>query len=155
MKFAHYINSLPYALESTSRVIQEAITRDFKTNGICISHEEFVILDTIYCHPGILQIDLAKKVLKSRAHTGKYLTALEQKGYVKREKAIKGSRQTILLNYLTDEGAKLHKSVVEQIKGYIDETMPQNLNDEDIDKLVSFLNAIKEDVEKRRKVKFD
>lgn len=30
MKFTHYINSLPYALESTSRVIQEAIIRDFK-----------------------------------------------------------------------------------------------------------------------------
>lgn len=155
MKFIHYINSLPYALESTSRVIQEAITKDFKKNGISISHEEFVILDTIYCHPGILQIELAKKVLKSRAHTGKFLTSLENKGYIKREKAIKGSRQTIMLNYLTEKGSIIHAQTVEEIKKYINETMPESIKEEEIDKLVEFLNKLKSEVEKKRNVKFD
>lgn len=155
MKFNHYINSLPYALESTSRIIQEAITKDFKQNGIKISHEEFVILDTIFCYPGILQIELARKVLKSRAHTGKFLTALENKGLIRREKAIKGSRQTIMLNYLTLEGEKVHSEVVDEIKKYINETMPQNISDEDVDRLVAFLNNLKQDVEKKKNVKFN
>lgn len=155
MKFTHYINSLPYALESTSRVIQEAITKDFKKHNIKIPHEEFVILDTIYCHPGILQIDLAKKVLKSRAHTGKFLNSLENKGLIKREKAIKGSRQTILLNYLTEEGKKVHAETVEEIKKYINETMPEIINDDDVDKLVDFLNTLKKEVEKKRNVNFN
>lgn len=155
MKFTHYINSLPYALESTSRVIQEAIVRDFKRHKIQIPHEEFVILDTIFCHPGILQIELAKKVLKSRAHTGKFLNSLEQKGLIKREKAIKGSRQIILLNYLTDEGKKVHAETVTEIKKYINETMPSYLNDNDIQQLVDFLNKLKSEVENKREIKFD
>lgn len=155
MKFTHYINSLPYALESTSRVIQEAITKDFKSDNICISHEEFVVLDTIYCYPGILQIELAKKVLKTRAHTGKFLNVLEEKGLVRREKGVKGSRQTILLNYLTEKGELLHKEIVEKIKTYINNTMPKNFDDEDVDSLVKTLNFLKKQVETKRNIKFN
>ena len=155
MKFTHYTNSLPYIMETTSRVIQEAITKDLKKSGLNLSHEEFVILDTIFCHPGILQIDLAKKVLKTRAHTGKFLNTLEARGLIRREKRIKGSRQTILLNFLTDDGVVLHKTAVKEIKKSINDTMPAHLSDEDIDKLSAFLNELKIDIVTRKNIRFN
>lgn len=155
MKFVHYTNCFPYVLELTSRVIQEAINRDFKKNNLEISHMEFVVLDTIYCNEGILQIDLAKKLLKTRAHTGKFLNALLDKGLIERKKAIKGSRQVIMKNYLTEKGLSVHTHCVEEIKKYIDNTLPKTLKDDDVDKLVAFLLGIKQDVEKRCNINFD
>ena len=69
----HYTKTLPYELELTSRVLHEAAKCYFEQCNFPISPEEFAILDCLYLKPDIIQIDLAKMILKGRAHTGRFL----------------------------------------------------------------------------------
>ena len=75
----HYTKTLPYELELTSRVLHEATRCFFELQKFPISQEEFIILDCLYINPNIIQMEIAKLILKGRAHTGKFLKSLEEK----------------------------------------------------------------------------
>lgn len=152
MKITRYTESLPYNLEAAARVVQEAISVKFKELNFGLTYDEFIILDEISHDPGILQIELAKRILKGRAYTGKFLTALEEKGYVERKKAIKGKRQVIMPNYITEEGEKVHNIAVIHLKNYV-ENMPA-IAEDDMGKIIMFLRKLKNDIEEKYKVKF-
>jgi len=133
----HYTGSLPYELLLTSRVLHETIDKFFENCKFPINHDEFAILDTIYCNPGIIQIDLAKLILKGRAHTGRFLMNLEQKGLVKRIPTQKGQRLTYK-NIITDEGQILYKDICNKIMKKIEdinENFPQKIETEIIENL--------------------
>lgn len=152
MKINRYTESLQYSLEAAARVLQEAISVKFKEFNMGISYDEFIILDEIFHSPGILQIDLAKNILKGRAYTGKFLVALEERGFIERKKAIKGKRQVVMPNFITAKGMKIHKSAVKFVKDYVD-CVPA-IKGMDIEKMINFLKILKSDVEKRYSVKF-
>ena len=76
-----------------------------------INHEEYIILETIFLNPGIIQIDIAKKIITKRSYVCKFLSRLESRGYIRRENAIRGTRQIIMKNYITKEGERVYTKV--------------------------------------------
>lgn len=153
MKFSHYIESLPYEIESASRIIHESILDFFEDNQFEISHDEFVVLDTLIIHPGILQIDLARLILKGRAHTGRFLAALEKKALVNRHPLLRGKKQ-VISNTITDKGLKVHKKISSAIQKHIIEVNSE-LTDDKVQELIKLLNILKSDVSKKCNVKFE
>ena len=116
----HYTQSLPYELELTSRVLHEAARCFFEQNDFPINQEEFVILDCLYMNPGIIQIELAKLILKGRAHTGKFLKSLEEKGFITRTPANQGSK-IIMESKITPSGMELYKRITDSLDAHIKE----------------------------------
>jgi DNA-binding MarR family transcriptional regulator len=108
-----YNESIEYAAEYLAKAMQEAIRKIHKEQSFSISHEEYVILETIYLTPGIIQIDIAQKILMQRSYVGKLLNKLETLKYIERKREIKGTRQVIYKNYLTDAGKELYKQISE------------------------------------------
>lgn len=106
-----YNNSLEYAVEYFSKTIQEVIRELHKKMRFPISHEEYIILETIYLTPGIMQIEIANKILMQRSYVGKLLNKLSDLNYIQRVQEIKGKRQIIYRNYLTDNGQKLYSEI--------------------------------------------
>ncbi len=153
MQISRYTDSLQYNLEATARMLQEAISVQFKDLDFGISYDEFIILDEIFHTPGILQIELAKKILKGRAYTGKFLTALENKGYITRKKAIKGKKQIVFENYITSEGENVLEIGIHTIKNYVHQ-IPIINNNNDMKHIIDFLKNLKSDVENKFNVKF-
>ena len=84
MEKKFYIESFPYEIELTARICHENAKRLLETLTNEISLEEFSILDTIIARPGLSQADLARLVLKGKAHTGRFIMSLEEKGFVER-----------------------------------------------------------------------
>ena len=80
MKQKFYINSFPYEIELTARVCHENARRLLESYTSEVSIDEFTILDTIIAKPGLSQADLARLILKGKAHTGRFIMALEEKG---------------------------------------------------------------------------
>ena len=148
----HYTESLPYELELTSRVLHEAIVRFFSEKKFEITHDEFVVLDTLSTNEGISQIDLAKLILKGRAHTGRFLMSLEKKGLVKRTPSKKGKR-LIMKNVVTAEGKKVLENTGEAIELHIEE---MNLKDnlDKAKKLIELLHSVRKDISERFDIKF-
>ncbi len=152
MKIPHYTDSLPYALESTSRILHEAIVRFFEKNGFEITHDEFVILDTLYANPEILQIDLAKLILKGRAHTGRFLMALEEKGFVKRVPSNKG-KKLVMISSVTEDGIKIYKKIKKAIEDHVN-SFQNEMTEEKEKELLNLLSIVKKDVLKKCDIKF-
>ncbi len=111
MKFVeHFIDSLGYEIELISRVSHEVFKRWFEKNNIGITTDEFVILDMIDCNKNLSQIELANATLKGKAHTGKFLDSLEEKGLITRLYDTKNSRM-VKIPVMTDLGKKTYNEI--------------------------------------------
>ena len=124
----HFTGSIFYEIELTAKyckMLGNQVFEKFKAN---IPVEEFGILDTILCNPGICQRDLAKIVLRDRANTGKLLDSLEKKGFIKRKLAIKNNRPvkiaeiTVLGRKKAEEVTRLVRPHLEMVKQKIQNT---------------------------------
>jgi DNA-binding MarR family transcriptional regulator len=142
-----YNKSIEYAAEYLTKAMQEAIRKIHKEQSFPISHEEYIILETISLYSGIIQIDIARKILMQRSYVGKLLNKLELLGYIERKKEIKGKKQTIYRNYLTEKGQKLYNNIRDII---ISETHRLTSNQEReealyiTEKLIEIADKIKE-----------
>lgn len=90
--FAHYTESIFYDIEFTAKYIKRMGYNYCNELNMEIGPEEVLALDIIYLNSGICQRDLAKKLLKDRAGTGRVLLQLEAKGFVERFVDTKGNR---------------------------------------------------------------
>ena len=144
-KEPHFIDSLGYELELSARVCHETFKRWFEKNTKkYISVEEFIILDTLDCNQNFSQIELANTILKGKAHTGKFLDSLEEKGLITRLYDTKNSRM-VKIPIMTDLGKKTYQELRLKIKEQferIHQTIPKNEIEEVKEKLKKFRQAI-------------
>lgn len=111
--FKHYTESIFYELEFTAKYIKKMSYNYCNELDMGIGSEETLALDIIYLNPGICQRDLAKKLLKDRAGTGRVLLQLEAKGFVERFVDTKGNRLVRKMK-LTQNGAEMLKLATEK-----------------------------------------
>ncbi len=82
------LESLPFKLEQTARV-GELIGRNYYKENLkgqkeILEIDEFVILSYLKKYPKASQAEISKFFLKGKAHIGKILNNMEQKGYIQR-----------------------------------------------------------------------
>ena len=91
-KEKHYINSIYYQLELTAKYCKYLGSQLIKKINVPITLDEVVTLDTIATNGEMSQRDLAKLILKDRSSTGRILSSLEDRGFVKRTADTKNNR---------------------------------------------------------------
>lgn len=106
-----YTESIVFAAEYLARACREYARKVIKENNYHFNFEEYLILDTIVSNPGLIQMDIAKKLLMQRSYLCKLLNKLEENSYVRREKTIKGKRQIVLSVFITDKGEKEYRKM--------------------------------------------
>ena len=148
----HFTESLLYELALTSRVLHEAMACGFKQKNFPLTPDEYVILDCIFMNPDVIQMDLAKMILKGRAHTGKFLKSLEAKNYITRTPSQRGSKIIMKLE-ITPLGLEVYRKISEEIELYMKRTsiIPKSK----IDETINFLKTLREDAISRYNIKFD
>ena len=120
-----YNQSIEFAAELFTKALHEALRKIHKEMNFEINHEEYIILETIFLNPGIIQIDIAKKIITKRSYVCKFLSRLESRGYIRRENAIRGTRQIIMKNYITKEGERVYTKV----RNYFIKTFEERKNE--------------------------
>lgn len=153
MKYTNYTNFWLHDLELTSRITHEVAKKFFETNNFPINLDEYIILDTLLNNPELLQMKLANMILKGRAHTGRFLMSLENKGFVERIPSKNGQR-LVMRSKVTDEGKKIHSKITKGIQEFAVECS-ENLTDEMIDDLQKILNKIRTSLQEKFDVKFE
>ena len=149
----HYIKSLPYELELTSRVFHEAARCFFEQHDYPISQDEFIILDCLYMYPDIIQIELAKLILKGRAHTGKFLRTLENKKLIERTPAKSGSKIIMKIS-ITPKGHNVYKTVSESLDKHVSESVSK-FEAEKIKEIITLLQSMRRATVEKFNIKFD
>lgn len=148
----HYTNSLPYELALTSRVLHEAMDMFFKNNDFPVSPDEYIILDCLYTHPDIIQMELAKMILKGRAHTGKFLKSIEEKKLIIRTPVLQSSKIVMRIE-ITAQGLEIYKEINKTVTSYIKNicVVPESKIQETID----LLKSLREDTVRQFGIKFE
>ncbi|HIZ29249.1 MAG TPA: MarR family transcriptional regulator [Candidatus Adamsella sp.] len=113
--YTTYTQSLEFAAELLTKAIKETMRKVDKEMNFKVSHEEYIILETVCLNPGIIQIDIAKKIFMQRSYVGKLLAKLEESGYIKRTQSIKGKKKVVMKSYITDSGIEAYNEVKDWI----------------------------------------
>lgn len=113
--YTTYTQSLEFAAELLTKAIKETMRKVDKEMNFKVSHEEYIILETVYLNPGIIQIDIAKKIFMQRSYVGKLLAKLEELGFITRTQSIKGKKKVVMKSYITDSGIEAYNEVKDWI----------------------------------------
>jgi len=148
----NYTKTLPYELCLTSRVLNEAALLFFKRNNFPVTLDEFIILDCIYINPDIIQIKLAKLILKGRSHTGKLLKTMEDKKLIERIPAKQNGKGVMILR-ITASGQKIYTEINSKIEKWVGE-VDSKLFDR-INGLIDLLQTIRKDTKQRFNINFN
>ena len=113
--YTTYTQSLEFAAELLTKAIKETMRKVDKEMNFKVSHEEYIILETVCLNPGIIQIDIAKKIFMQRSYVGKLLAKLEESGFITRTQSIKGKKKVVMKSYITDSGIEAYNEVKDWI----------------------------------------
>ncbi len=139
--FKHYTESIFYEIEFTAKYIKRMGYNYCNELDMGVGPEETLALDIIYLNPGICQRDLAKKLLKDRAGTGRVLLQLEAKGFVERFVDTKGNRLVRKMK-LTPSGAEMLKLATEKFTPIV-KKIKSDFSPEKGEKLKNLLNELR------------
>ena len=153
MKDRFYIDSLPYEIELTARACHENARRLIESYTDKLSIEEFSVLDTIIARPNLSQADLARLILKGKAHTGRFLMSLEEKGLIERHVEERYGK-LIKVSGVTEKGNILYKDITENLKPSI-KKFQDAMSDEEVDKIITQLRALRSVIESVSNIVFE
>ncbi len=153
MKGKFYIESLPYEIELTARICHESARRMVESFTDEVSIDEFTVLDTIIARPNLSQADLARLILKGKAHTGRFLMALEDKGFIERHVAERDGK-LIKVSSVTEKGLDLYNSIIASMKPSI-KNFEAFMDENEIQGIITNLRNFRTAIEKVWDIAFE
>ncbi len=148
-----YIDSFPYEIELTARICHENAKRLLENCTNEVSIDEFTVIDTLIARPGLSQADLARLILKGKAHTGRFLMALEEKGFVERHIEERDGK-LIKVSTVTSKGHNLYNEVILKFKPAIAE-FDKVIPEEECREIIEKLRELRTSIEKVSKIVFE
>jgi DNA-binding MarR family transcriptional regulator len=144
-----FSKSVFYKITQLSIYLETLSKNFFDIRNIDLTHDEFSALNFILNYPDICQRDLAKMMLRDRVRTGRILTSLENKGYIKRVSDMKNNRLVRRLQ-ITKSGQRIYSeqfAIMSQIMDKLLEKFSQEQMDELKMSLSKLETAVSEIVE--------
>ena len=140
-----FIEGLPFKLAETARISELMAINYYKNyvKGVksILDLEEFRILSHIIANPSLSQSDLAKLVYKGKAHVGKILTDMEQKGFITSSLS---TRNNMMIKHtaLTEKGKIVYEETNEAFRQLGTEVLAE-FSDEEIYDFLFLLDKLK------------
>lgn len=153
MKKKFYIDSFPYEIELMARVCHENAKLHLEAITNEVTLEEFTVLDTLIARPNLSQADLSRLILKGKAHTGRFLMTLEEKGYVTRRVEERGGK-LIKVSVVTEKGQELYSRVVSEFRPAV-EKFEKVISQLEINKIIENLRKMRVAIENESKIVFE
>jgi len=150
-----YIEGLPYKLDEVAR-ISELCARNYYKKYVMeksiLELDEFKILSHIMYNPDLSQSDLAKLVYKGKAHVGKILSAMEEKGYITRSITCHNNMM-VKHTSLTVYGKNIYNETDEAFR-QLGLTVMEVFTDDEVDNFVYLLEKFKNRLLENNEINF-
>lgn len=144
-----FSKSVFYKIQQLAIYSDKLAENFFEIRNVDLTHDEFAALNFIINHPNICQRDLAKLLLRDRVRTGRILTSLEDKGYIKRVNSTKNNRLIRQLQ-ITKSGEKIYFeqfNIMSKVMGKLLEKFSEKQMSDLMTSLSKLENALAEIVE--------
>lgn len=123
-------DSLGYLTRQLNQLILKAIAKDFVSDGISITSEQWIVLVLVWAEGGQTQRAITEKLYKDKAWTTRLLHDLEAMGLIYRLSSQQDSREKF--TYLTDEGKDVMDRATKIVQGVLNKAYagvdPEELN---------------------------
>ena len=148
-----YVDNVFYKLDQTARVA-ELMARNYYKNYVTsiLDLDEFRILSHIIADPSLSQSDLAKLVYKGKAHIGKILNEMEQKGLITRTLSTHNNMM-VKRTSLTEQGKKLYYETDEAFRQLGTKVLAE-FSDKEIDDFLYLLDKLKNKILENNEIIF-
>lgn len=148
-----FIEGLPFKLAETAR-ISELMARNYYKNYVTsiLDLDEFSILSHIIADPSLSQSDLAKLVYKGKAHIGKILNEMEQKGLITRT-VNTHNNMMVKRTALTEQGKKLYAETDEAFRQLGTKVLAE-FSDKEMDDFLYLLEKLKNKILENNEIIF-
>ena len=133
---------LPYQIAYTANY-NKSFRREFQAKFVTteMSADEFAILLLLDYAPDISQTDIAKYLFKGKAHIGKMLNDMEERGYIERVVDIKNNVM-IKRNVVTPKGTE-YLNLGNEKSQIIRDKMDKEFSQEEREKFISYLKRFR------------
>lgn len=151
-----YVGNVFYKLGDTARVSELMARNYYKTyidgNEQMLELDEFKILSHILENPDLSQNDISKLVYKGKAHVGKILNEMAQKGYIDR---VLSTKNNIMVKHtvLTELGKQLYKNTDDKYREIALKTL-KTFSEAEIADLIRLLDKLKNKMLENNKIYF-
>ncbi len=132
-------NNFGAYLDRTIKIIKHNYTRSFKKNGVDITTEQWVLLDSLNTKNGVAQNELANDSFKNAPTVSRIIDLLVKKGLIERKPSPTDRRSHLI--YLTKKGRNIYAKALPVVEGLRRKGW-EGLNDEDYDHLLRILDTI-------------
>lgn len=148
-----FIEALPYKLAETAR-ISELMARNYYKNYVksILELDEFQILSHILSNPDLSQSDLSKLVYKGKAHIGKILSELEQKGFITRT-ITTHNNMMVKRTALTKKGMVVYEETNEAFRQLGNKVLAE-FSEEEMENFIQLLDKLKNKILENSKIIF-
>lgn len=153
MEKRFYIDSFPYEIELTARICHENARQMLESCTKDISIDEFTVLDTLIAKQGLSQADLARLILKGKAHTGRFLMSLEDKGLIERHVEERDGK-LIKVSRVTSRGMSLYNEIIQNFKPSV-EKFEKVISEDEVNKIIGNLRKLRSAMEEVSKIVFE
>lgn len=135
-------NFIPYQIAYTANY-NNSFRREFQAKYISpeLGADEFAILRLIDIEPDISQTDIARYLFKGKAHIGKMLNDMEEKGYIKR--VVDTKANVMIKKSLLTQKAKEYLQYGKLKARIIRDKMEKEFTDEERQMFVSYLKRFR------------
>ncbi len=132
-------NKIGYYLERTTRLVKLNFHQAFKSIGLSLTPEQWVIMDLLKNENGLSQTALAEQSFKDAPSISRIIDTLVKKNYVVR-KASPNDRRSFEI-FLSQEGKDVVKKTL-PIVNELREKSWQNLSKEDYENFIKIINQV-------------
>ncbi len=145
-RFQNFDDHLAYQIDYTSN-FNKSFRREFQAKYIDknITPDEFTILYTISFIPNISQSELATLLFKGKAHVGKILNDMEEKGLIKRYAETRGN-MIVKRNEITPKGSEIFKIGHKEFEN-VKSIMNKHFSKDELQLFINFLKRYRDILE--------
>lgn len=141
----HYTETVIHSIDLIIRSLKLELKQKIDNLKMGVTGEQFVVLDTISCYPGIYQQKLSEILMKDKSNTTRVLKILEERGLIKREAGNHNNRLVYFL-FITPKGKKILKEIMPIMKEFLVEIF-ENITDDEISLLHHLSNKFQSDLD--------
>lgn len=149
--FLDYNKSIFYRITKLSVHIESLGKDFFESRNLNVTLDEFAALNAILRNPDICQRDLAKIILRDRVRTGRILSSLERKEYIKRKNDTKNNRLVKKIS-ITQKGKELYETHKQMLLDVSKEFL-NHFSQEQKNELSNYLDSLEKTLSKLSTIK--
>lgn len=133
----NFTETLPYQIDYTAN-FNKAFKRKFHKTRMCeyTTADEFAILGFLHVSPDMSQIKMGKMLFRGKAHVGKILNDMVEKGLV--ERTVQEDSAAVL-NTVTPKGEKMFKAGAKILEDNVAAKMESEFSEVEIEQFISYL----------------